>query len=69
MARGEEIPIEERHHDEVRRLRDVQLTLADTDVFNPAFDVTPHQNIEAIFTEKGTIEKPSETTVSAFFRT
>lgn len=69
MTKGEEIPIEERHHDEVRRLRDVQLALADADVFNPAFDVTPHQNIEAIFTEKGTIEKPSETTVSAFFRT
>jgi methylthioribose-1-phosphate isomerase len=28
------------------------------DVFNPAFDVTPHQNLTGIITEKGIIYPP-----------
>nr|WP_303874614.1 hypothetical protein [Tepidanaerobacter acetatoxydans] len=28
------------------------------DVYNPAFDVTPHENITGIITEKGIIRPP-----------
>ncbi len=31
-----------------------------TDVWNPAFDVTPHDLIDAIVTEKGTVVKNKE---------
>ncbi|MDD2585325.1 MAG: S-methyl-5-thioribose-1-phosphate isomerase [Syntrophomonadaceae bacterium] len=58
LALGEEIPIEERDQDEVRQFRGNYLTVADADVFNPAFDVTPNELISGIITEKGVIEKP-----------
>jgi len=47
---GEEIPIEERAAEEVTRYGDIQV-LADVPVYNPAFDVTPHNLITAIITE------------------
>ena len=28
------------------------------EVFNPAFDVTPHQNVTAIITDKGIVYPP-----------
>lgn len=65
LATGAEIPIEERNHDEVRKLQGVATALPETPVFNPAFDVTPHEHIAAIFTEKGTIHHPDDTTVAA----
>lgn len=55
---GQEIPIEERNHDEVRQLRGQFITLPEVDVFNPAFDVTPGQLITAIITEKGIVCQP-----------
>jgi methylthioribose-1-phosphate isomerase len=54
MASGAEIPIEERHPDEVRRPGGVTLTTpAQVPVRNPAFDVTPAALITAIITERG----------------
>jgi methylthioribose-1-phosphate isomerase len=47
---GEEIPIEERAAEEVTRYGDIQVS-ADVPVYNPAFDVTPHNLITAIITE------------------
>lgn len=58
LTNGEQIPIEERHGDEVRQFRGVYFTVPDAPVFNPAFDVTPHELITAIITEKGII-RPS----------
>ena len=43
-------------------------TLPETPVFNPAFDVTPHENIRAIVTEKGIIHRPDAVSVPAFFQ-
>lgn len=63
---GEEIPIEERNHDEVRNFYGTATALPDTQVFNPAFDVTPHEYITGIFTEKGTIMHPNLQGVSNF---
>lgn len=67
MQRGEEIPIEERNHDEVRQIQGVPVALKDIAVFNPAFDVTPHENIRAIITDRGVIEAPAPESVAKFF--
>ena len=65
---GSQIPIEERNHDEVRSFRGVAAALPETPVFNPAFDVTPHENIRAIVTEKGIIHRPDAVSVPVFFQ-
>lgn len=67
LASGADIPIEERNHDEVRQFCGTATALPDTNVFNPAFDVTPHENIQGIFTEKGTILHPDDEQVQTFF--
>lgn len=67
LATGDEIPIEERHHDEVRTIQGVTTALPTTSVFNPAFDVTPHEHIAAIFTEKGAVHHPDDASVAALF--
>ena len=67
IAGGSQIPIEERSHDEVRSFRGAATALSDTPVYNPAFDVTPHENIRAIITEKGIISHPDTEAVQTFF--
>jgi methylthioribose-1-phosphate isomerase len=49
---GEQIPIEERDKEEVLNFRNQPIARPETEVYNPAFDVTPHQLITAIITEK-----------------
>ncbi|MEK7804505.1 MAG: S-methyl-5-thioribose-1-phosphate isomerase [Planctomycetota bacterium] len=56
---GNEIPIEERSPEEVTNGFGKRTAPEGVKVFNPAFDVTPAQNITAIITEKGVIHKPS----------
>ncbi|HEX7330886.1 MAG TPA: S-methyl-5-thioribose-1-phosphate isomerase [Pyrinomonadaceae bacterium] len=58
LASGEEIPIEERDAMEVTHIRDHQLAPEGINVHNPAFDVTPHQLITAIITDKGVARPP-----------
>ncbi len=55
---GDYIPIEERDASEVTHIRGVQTAPDHMDVYNPAFDVTPHQNITGIITEAGIIRPP-----------
>jgi methylthioribose-1-phosphate isomerase len=71
----EEIPIEERDPDEIRMVRgvdtegkyaEVRIASAATAVANPAFDVTPHDLVTAIITEKG-IARASERELLAFW--
>ncbi len=57
-ATGEEIPIEQRDAKEVTHVGDVQLTPDETAVHNFAFDVTPHELIEAIITDRGVARAP-----------
>lgn len=58
MESGSEIEIEERDSREVTHIGDVRIAPEGIDVFNPAFDVTPGENITGIITEKGIITKP-----------
>lgn len=56
---GKDIPIEQRHAREVTELFFRRPTAARSiKVFNPAFDVTPHDLIAAIITDKGVIRAP-----------
>ncbi|HXM50538.1 MAG TPA: S-methyl-5-thioribose-1-phosphate isomerase [Pyrinomonadaceae bacterium] len=55
---GEEIPIEERGAKEVTHIGNHQLTPDGVDVHNFAFDVTPHEFIAAIITDRGVARAP-----------
>ncbi len=55
IASGEEIVIEEREPEEVTCFQGIRTTPEGIRAANPAFDVTPHQYITAIITEKGVI--------------
>ena len=56
LKSGEDIPIEERPGYEVTELFfKKSIAPKNTEVFNPAFDVTPHNLITAIITDKGII--------------
>jgi methylthioribose-1-phosphate isomerase len=58
LKKGDQIPIEERHPDEVTHLAGKRLAPHRVGVLNPAFDVTPHRLITAILTEKGILKPP-----------
>lgn len=58
LADGSEIVIEERHPEEVIRVGGVRTAPAGIAVYNPAFDVTPHDLIGAIITEAGVLRPP-----------
>ena len=57
-ANGEAIPIEERAPREVTHLLEKQIAPSGVKVMNPAFDVTPHNLITAIITERGVARAP-----------
>lgn len=58
LPSGAEIPIEERDPDEVTHIQGIRIAPGEIDVANPAFDVTPHNYITLIITEKGIIKEP-----------
>lgn len=60
IKNGEEIPIEERSHEEVRTIFNIRIAPENVKVFNPSFDVTPNKNITAIITDRGVIYPPFE---------
>ncbi|MDI6862342.1 MAG: S-methyl-5-thioribose-1-phosphate isomerase [Pseudothermotoga sp.] len=55
---GSQIPIEERSHTEVTHIGGVRIAAEGVKVYNPAFDVTEHDLITAIITEKGIVRPP-----------
>lgn len=60
LKTGNEIPIEQRGANEVLGFGNVRTAPQGVSVYNPAFDVTPAENITAIITEKGVIQWPTE---------
>jgi methylthioribose-1-phosphate isomerase len=58
LASGEQIPIEERDAREVTHIRGQRLAPEGVSVQNPAFDVTPHELIAAIITDRGVARPP-----------
>ena len=57
-ASGDDIIIEQRDAEEVRRGFGVLTAPADAPVFSPAFDVTPAELITAIITDRGVMRPP-----------
>ncbi len=55
LRSGDEIPIEERHSEEITNGFGRRTAPHGIQVYNPAFDVTPADLIDAIITEKGVI--------------
>jgi len=55
---GGHIPIEERPAKEVTHVGPTRLTPEGAKIRNPAFDVTPHEYVSAIFTERGACTPP-----------
>ncbi|MBV9958589.1 MAG: S-methyl-5-thioribose-1-phosphate isomerase [Acidobacteria bacterium] len=64
---GEEIPIEERDTREITHVREQQLAPDGIEVHNPAFDVTPHDLIAAIITDKGVARPPYSESLRRLF--
>jgi methylthioribose-1-phosphate isomerase len=61
-----QIVIEQRDPDEVRMFRDCQSAPSDAPVYNPAFDVTPAEYIDAIVTDKGVLRPPFGVSLAVF---
>lgn len=55
---GEGIEIEERSGEEVTHIENIRIAPEGMEVYNPAFDVTPGENITGIITEKGIVRAP-----------
>jgi methylthioribose-1-phosphate isomerase len=56
---GAAIPIEERPADEILQCAGQRTTAAGVGAWNPVFDVTPAELVDAIVTERGIIEQPN----------
>ncbi|MDZ5710960.1 S-methyl-5-thioribose-1-phosphate isomerase [Jeotgalibacillus haloalkalitolerans] len=66
-ATGDDIVIEERHAEEITHIGGKRIAPEDINVFNPAFDVTPHGLISGIVTEKGIVTGDYQTKLKALF--
>lgn len=62
---GSAIPIEERRSEELHFLGSTQTAPLEAKVYNPAFDVTPHELITGIITEKGVLYPPFKEALAA----
>lgn len=60
LRKGEDIEIEMRSEDEVKKVRGKAITHYKVCAYNPAFDITPHKLITAIITDKGLLQPPFE---------
>ncbi|HNR04396.1 MAG TPA: S-methyl-5-thioribose-1-phosphate isomerase [Bacillota bacterium] len=64
---GNEIPIEERKPDEITCGLGRRTAPLGVKTYNPAFDVTPHELITAIITEKGVVRQPYDEGIRKLF--
>jgi methylthioribose-1-phosphate isomerase len=68
LATGDEIPIEERPAEEVKRWGGIPTAPENVEARHPAFDVTPHPYVTAIITERGVARPPYTESLAALFR-
>jgi methylthioribose-1-phosphate isomerase len=64
---GDRIPIEQRNTREVTHLGTTRLAPEGANVWNPAFDVTPHRLVAGIITERGIVRAPYSESLKALF--
>ncbi len=67
LASGDQIPIEERRPEEVSEGFGRRTVPRGVQIYNPAFDVTPHRYVTAIITEKGIVHPPFDEGLQALF--
>jgi len=65
---GAAIPIEERKNEEVTHFKGFRSAPEGTEVYNPAFDITPAKYITAIITEKGILQKPHRASIARILK-
>lgn len=67
LESGKDIPIEERKEEEVKNCHCCPVAPEGSKALNYSFDITPADNITAIITEKGIIDRPSKEKILKFF--
>ncbi len=65
---GDEIVIEERSREEVTHINGKIICSPDVNIINPGFDVTPHNLISGIITEKGILRADYNKSISEAFK-
>ena len=68
ITSGKEIPIEERSHEEVTHINGKRICAEGVNIINPGFDVTPHELIAGIITEKGILRPDYNKSISEAFK-
>ena len=63
----DDVVIEERDPDEIRMINGEYVTVPDAKVYNPAFDMTPPELIDAIITNRGVVRNPTEEKMRKLF--
>ena len=65
---GDDIVIEERSHDEVTHINGKTICAEGVNIINPGFDVTPHELIAGIITEKGILRPDYNKSIAEVFK-
>ena len=67
VTNPEDVVIEERDPDEIRMINGEYVTVPDAKVYNPAFDITPPELVDAIITDRGVVKNPTEAKMRKLF--
>ncbi len=67
VTNPEDVVIEERDPDEIRMINGEYVTVPDAKVYNPAFDMTPPELVDAIITDRGVVKNPTEDKMRKLF--
>jgi methylthioribose-1-phosphate isomerase len=67
VTNPEDVVIEERDPDEIRMINGEYVTVPDAKVYNPAFDMTPPELVDAIITDIGVVKNPTEEKMRKLF--
>ena len=65
---GDDIVIEERSHDDVTHINGKPICAKGVNIINPGFDVTPHELIAGIITEKGILRPDYNKSIAEVFK-
>lgn len=68
ISSGKEIPIEFRNKREIEFFSEKRIVVDGAEILNPAFDITPHEYIAGIITEKGILRAPFEKSIKKAFK-
>ncbi|HPC38266.1 MAG TPA: S-methyl-5-thioribose-1-phosphate isomerase [Exilispira sp.] len=68
LIKGDQIPIEMRNPDEIRKYKGYLLAPENVNVYNPAFDVTDAKYVSAFITEKGIIYPPFKKNIKRYLK-